>query len=405
MFKRFSWHKHNVAQQNENHPPPGEPEEVAGDESEVEVSFVDVIPRDAQFPLRGPKKRFSDTVEVNLLLMRELLQSESLVFEQFMLGSKSKRKVVIAYLRDVAHPGIVAEVRDRLRAVRAESVIESVFIERSIENSNISPFPQLEVTPRPDVVETGLLQGRVAILADGNSEALLAPTTFFDLMDAPEDVYTRWFVAASFFRAAKYIMFILAASLPAFYIALTTFNPEFLPTRLAFIIARARGGAPFPIYLEAFIMMGIVEAVRIMMIRIPTQLGATIALFSGLALVIAGLFSNVVTPVVLMVVTLTIICSFGIPNFDLRSSIRIIQFFTMIMTTLLGVFGFAIAFFYISAHLVTLKSFGIPYMAPLAPLEPSGWVHTIARKSSEVMPQDETYKPRSVDDNDESSEG
>ena len=402
MFKRFSWYKYNGEKESHKHTPTSEPDVISGDESDIQISFVDVVSRDAQFPLRGPKKRFSDSIEVNLLYLRELLQGDSLIFEQFIVGSRSKRKVVIAYLEDVAHPGIVTEVKNRLRAIRTESVIDSSFIERNIENSNLSPFPQVEATPRPDVVETGLLQGRVAILADGNSDALLAPTTFFDLMDTPEDVYTRWFIAASFFRAAKYIMFILAASLPAFYIALTTFNPEFLPTRITFIIARARGGAPFPIYLETFIMMGIVEAVRMMMIRIPTQLGATIALFSGLALVIAGLFSNVVTPVVLMVVTLTIICSFGIPNFDLRTALRIIQFFTMIMASLLGVFGFAIAFFNISIHLVTLKSFGIPYMAPLAPLEASGWLHTIARKSSEVMPQDETYKPRSVSDNEES---
>lgn len=402
MFKRFSWHKRNIGKETQNLTPADKPEVIPRDAPDLQVSFVDVVPRDTQFPIRGPKRRFADSIEYNLLSLKELFQDDSLVFEQLIVGSRSKRKVVVAYLKDVAHPGIVAEVKDRLQAMRTESVIDSSFIERNIENSNISPFPQVEVTSRPDVVETGLMQGRVTILTDGNSEALLAPTTFFDLMDTPEDVYTRWFFAASFFRAARYIMFILAASLPAFYIALATFNPEFLPTRLAFIIARTRSGAPFPIYLEAFIMMGIVEAVRIMMIRIPTQLGASIALFSGLALIIGGLFANIVTPVVLMVVTLTIITSFGIPNFGLRTAIRLIQYFTMIMASLLGVFGFAIAFFYISAHLVTLKSFGIPYMAPLAPLEASGWVHTIARKSSEVMPQDETYKPRSVSDNEES---
>lgn len=338
MFKRFSWLKRQQTKREE-YKPAEEPEVIGENEPDPEVSFVDVLPRDNQFPLRGPKKRFADSIEVNIQTLRQLLQDDSLVFEQLLVGSRSRRKVVIAYLKDVAHPGIVGEVKDRLRAIRTESVIGSSYIERNIENSNLSPFPQVETTPRPDVVESGLLQGRVAILTDGSSEALLAPTTFFDLMDTPEDVHTRWFVAASFFRAARYIMFILAASLPAFYIALATFNPEFLPTKIAFIIARARGGAPFPIYLEAFIMMGIVEAVRLMMIRIPTPLGASIALFSGLALIIAGLYANIVTPVVLMVVTLTIICSFGIPDFDLRTSVRIIQFITMIMATFLGIFG------------------------------------------------------------------
>lgn len=396
MFKLFGRSKSNRKLDEDKHYIYSH-EEILSNDDEFKISIVDVVPRDTQYPLRGPKKRFSENIDYNLLLLRERFPDINLVFEQFRLSSRSKKRVVIAYFKDVAHPGIVSEVKDRLRAIRSEAVIDSSYIERNIENSNISPFPQIENTPRPDVVESALLQGRVAIISDGSADVLLAPTTFFDLMDTPEDAYSRWFIAATFFRGARYIMFILAASLPAFYIAVTTFNPEFLPHSIVFIIARARGNAPFPIYLETFIMMGVVEAVRLMLIRIPTQIGGNIAVFCGLALVIAGLFSNVVTPIVLMVVTLTIICSFGIPNFDLRSAIRLIQFFTMIMTTALGVFGFAVAFFYISAHLVTLKSFGIPYMAPLAPLESSAWGHTVARKNSEVMPQDETYKPRSED--------
>ncbi|EEG76854.1 spore germination protein [Dethiobacter alkaliphilus] len=375
-------------------------DEVAIDDEEIKISLVDMAPRDTQYPLRGPKKRFSENIVYNLQLLRERFSDSNLTFEQFLIGSRTRNRVVIAYLKDVAHPGIVSEVKERLRSIRTEAVIDTSYLERDIENSNISPFPQIENTTRPDVVMSALLQGRVAIISDGNPEILLAPTTLFDLMDTPEDANSRWFIAATFFRVARYIMFILAASLPAFYIAVTTFNPEFIPAGITFIIARARGAAPFPVYLETFIMMGVVEAVRMMLIRIPTPIGGNIALFSGLALVIAGLLSNVVTPIVLMVVTLAIICSFGIPNYDLRSTLRIIQFFTMIMATALGIFGFAVAFFYLSVHLASLKSFGIPYMTPLAPLEASAWGHTIARKGSEKMPQDETYKPRTAEQED-----
>lgn len=228
----------------------------------------------------------------------------------------------------------------------------------------------------------------------GSPYVLLAPCTFFDLLDTPDDAYTRWFFTAGFFRMARYIMLLIAVCLPGFYIALLSFNPELVPTRLLLVILHSREGTPFPIYFEAFLMMGVAEAIRIMMMRIPSQLGSTVALFAGITLVIAGLFSHIIGAVVVMVATLTVIASFGLPDYDLRSSIRIIQFLTMVISSFLGLFGFAAAFFMILIHLVTLKSFGIPFMAPFAPLEGSGWGHTIFRKNTKQMPIDETYKPQ-----------
>ncbi|WP_084295700.1 spore germination protein [Desulfitibacter alkalitolerans] len=326
-------------------------------------------------------------------LIADRIPDDQLIFEQLTVGTRGRKKVVIAYLKDLVNPQILSEVKERINSIKAITLLDISYLERNIENSNISPFPQVEVSTRPDIAEGALFQGRIVILLEDCPEVLLAPATFFDLMDTTEDAYTRWFAAATFFRIARYIMFVLSASLPGFYIALTSFNPEMLPTTLAFLIAAGAEGTPFPVYFEAFVMMGVVEAVRLILIRIPTPVGNAIAIFSGIVLVAAGLFANIFGPAIVIIVTLTIITSFAIPNYDLRTSVRIIQFFTMIMTTMFGMFGFAVAFFYIAIHLATLKSFGIPYMAPLAPLEASGWGHTIYRKNSVDMPQNETYKP------------
>jgi len=309
------------------------------------------------------------------------------------MGTRAKKRVMIAYLENVANPGIVSEIKTRLSKNRTKPVLDSSYIERNIEDSNLSPFPQVETTPNPTVAESALLQGRVAIFVDQSPDVLLAPTTFFDLMDTTEDAFRRWHVASSFFKLARYILLIIAVSLPGFYIGLTSYNPELIPTRLAFIIAGSREGTPFPVYFEAFFMMGVVEAVRMVIIRLPTALGSTIALFAGLLLAGAGISINIIGVPITMVVTLTIIASFGIPNNDLRGAIRIIQFGTMIMSAILGVLGFAISFFYLTAHLVNLKSFGIPYMTPLAPMEGSGWEHTVLRGNTKEMPRDESYKP------------
>lgn len=357
------------------------------------ISLVELIPRAEQQLLRGNKKRFSEHLSYNLSLLTERLPDAGLVCELFKAGTFSKRKIALVYLKNRANPGIVSEIKDRIKAIKAETILDSSYVERNLENSNASPFPQIETTQRPDIAESALVQGRTAIIVEGSPDVLLAPATFFDLMDTPDDAYRRWYIASNFFRLARYIMFIFAASLPSFYIALTSYNPEMIPTGLLFAILASREGTPFPVYFETFLMMGVVEAVRMMIIRIPSQVGATIALLAGVTLVVAGLAADIIAAPVVMIVTLTVICSYAIPNNDLRSSVRVIQFFTMIMTSFLGLFGFAAAFFYIAIHLVTLKSFGIPYMTPLAPLEASGWGHTVLRDNTVVMARDETYKP------------
>jgi len=357
------------------------------------IPLHQTTPRATQQVATGPRRLTGEDLEYNLYLIKKILPDPNLKFANFIIGTRSRTKVVIAYLKDVANSGIVSEIKARLENIKAEIILDTSYIERNIQNSTLSPFPQLEKTKKADVVVSALAQSRIAIIVDGSPDILLAPTTFFDILDTPDDAYRRWFIASSFFRIARLILFLFAAFLPGFYIALTSFNPELIPTQLTFIITSAREGSPFPVYAEAFTMMGVAEAVRMAMLRTPTTTGQTIAIFSGLTLVGAGIISSIVSAPVVMIVTLTIIASFALPGFDLRSSIRMIQFFTMIMATLFGLFGLAIAFFYLTIHLATLKSFGIPYMAPVGPLELSGWGHTIFREPTPKMAIDETYKP------------
>ena len=356
--------------------------------------IVEVTPRAEQQLYRGSKQLYSESIEENLQSLFQRLPDPNLVTEEFIIGSRSKTKVVIAYLQDVANTGIVDEIKDRLNKIKAEVILDTSYVERNIQDSILSPFPQVEIVSKVNITLTALTQGRVAIFVDCCPEIIIAPTTFFDLLDTPEDAYRRWFVASSFFRIARFISFIIATLLPSFYIALTSFNPELIPSMLTLIITAAREGTPFPIYLEAFILMGVAEIVRMVMIRMPNTTGLAISIFAGITLVLTGLVTNIISGPIIIIVGLTIIASFTIPGFDLRSSIRILQFFTMLMATLFGLFGLAVSFFYILVHLSTLKTFGIPYMAPLGPIELSGWGHTIFRKTSVDMPQDETYKPQ-----------
>ncbi|MFZ5946058.1 MAG: spore germination protein [Bacillota bacterium] len=358
------------------------------------IPVTNTVPRANNQLYRSSKQLYMEDINYNLQMLRKRLPDTNLTFEYFTIGSRSNTKVVIAYLKDLANPGIVNEIKERLINIKAEIIPDSSYIERNIEDSNWSPFPQVEIISKVDITLSVLTQGRVAIFVDGCPSVIAVPVTFFDLMDTPDDAYRRWFFASSFFRIARYISFIIATLLPGFYIALTSFLPELIPTVLTFNIAASREGVPFPIYLEAFILMGIAELVRMVILRMPNIIGQVISLFAGITLVMTTLVANIIGAPIIIIVGITIIASFAVPSFDLRSSIRIIQFFIMVFSTIFGLFGLAIGFFYIAIHLATLKSFGIPYMAPFGPTELSGWGHTILRESPVKMAQDQTYKPQ-----------
>lgn len=357
-----------------------------------DITLVDSITKNTQAGLRGPKTLYGEDLQQNIMLIGKSIPADDLLVEIFNIGSTAEKQIALVYIESKAEKGLLDEVKRRISSIKTEFILEMSYLERNIENSNQSPFPQTEITNRPDVTAVGLMQGRIALFIEGSSDVMIVPTTFFDLMDTPDDAYGRWYFAGSFFRIARYIMFIFAASLPGFYIALTSYNLEMIPTELLLLISASQEDTAFPIYFEAFLMMGVVEAVRMMMVRMPSQLGSTIALFTGIALIGAGLAANIIGAPITIIVTLTVISSFSIPSYDLRTAIRIIQFFTMIMSTILGIFGYAIAFFYIVIHVVTLKSFGIPYLAPVAPLNLKSWGHTILRENTVIMPEDETYK-------------
>ncbi len=201
--------------------------------------------------LRGPKLRFVEDLQTNIELIKYLVPSKELVLETLSIGSSASITVALAYLKNVANPGIVNEVKNRVKSIKTRSLFDSSYIQRNIEDSALSPFPQVETTDRPDSTQSALWQGRVAIILDGSSDVLLAPCTFFELVDTPEDAYSRWFFAASFFKIARYIMLLFALCLPGFYIALLSFNPQLVPTQLLLLIVNSREGLPFPIYFEA----------------------------------------------------------------------------------------------------------------------------------------------------------
>jgi spore germination protein len=320
--------------------------------------------------IRGPREAFVEDISTNITMIRRRIKTPSLKMEQITVGELTRTKVMIGYIEGICKPELVDEVRHRLSEVQRDGVLGSSYLEESIEDHPFSPFPQIEKTERPDVVAASLLEGRVVIFVDGTPIPLLIPGNFYMLLQSAEDYYQR-FVSATWVRWLRFFFLLTSLLFPSLYIAITTFHPEMLPTNLLLSVAGARDNVPFPALVEAFLMELTFEGLREAGIRTPKAVGQAISILGALVIGQASVQAGIVSAPMVIIVSLTGISSFIIPHYDLAFSIRFLRFPIMILAGTFGIFGLTIGVLLIYVHLVSLRSFGMPYLAPTAPLRVS----------------------------------
>lgn len=317
--------------------------------------------------IRGPQEAFTEQIRINTSLVRKIIRRPSLVTEFVKVGGSAPMQCAIMYLADLANPDLVREVKRRLGSVRADFVQETGLVEQFIEDSPWHPAPQVLATERPDRVAANILEGKVAVIVDGNPFVMVIPCTFFALMQAPEDAYVRW-PFGSFVRAIRYLALFMAMLLPAHYVAIVAFHQEFIPTDLLLVMTGAREKVPFPSIVEVLVMEISFELIREAGIRIPGTVGTTLGIVGALILGQAAVAANIVSPILIIVVAVTALGSFAIPNYSFSLSVRILRFIYIILGATMGLLGILVGFFIHVGMLVHLKSFGVPYMAPAAPV-------------------------------------
>lgn len=322
--------------------------------------------------VRGPRVGFTETLSDNTALLRQHGKNESLSILKFPVGKRAKKELAIAYIKDIANPELVEEVKKRIQRIDIDNVPESGYVEQLIEDNYLSPFPQVQNTERPDRVVGALMEGRVAILLDGTPFSLIVPATFNMMLQSPEDYYERW-LPASLIRLLRYIAAFISLFTPSLYIAFISFHPGLIPTKLAISIIGSRQGVPFPAFIEALIMEVAIEILREAGLRLPKPIGPTMGIVGGLIIGQAAVEAGIVSPVMVIVVAVTAISSFAIPQYNAGISLRILRFTAMFCAAIFGLYGIILFFLFLYSHLVKLKSFGVPYTSPAIPYRLREW--------------------------------
>lgn len=317
--------------------------------------------------VRGPRDAFTETLKVNTTLIRRRIKDPKLKVKMVQIGRRSKTDVAVMYIEDIVNDGILGEVFTRLGKVDVDAIVESAILEEHIQDDYYSPFPQIENTERPDSVAASLYEGRIALVIDNTPSVLVVPATIGTIMQSSEDYYTRW-VVAGITRIIRYIAAAVVVLAPGLYIAVTSFHPGLLPTRLAFYVAGTRVNVPFPAVIEAFLMEITIEFLREAGTRISGPIGTTIGIVGGLIIGQAAVEAGIVSPLMIIIVAVTTVASFTIPSYEFAAALRFYRFFIMVLASILGLYGIMLGIILMLTHLADLNSFGIPFTSPFSGL-------------------------------------
>ena len=327
--------------------------------------------------VRGPRESFVETLRVNTALIRRKIKTPNLKSESLRLGEVTDTDIVIMYIKGIANEKVVTEVKNRLKRIQIDGILESGYIEELIEDSPWSIFPTINHTERPDRVAGMLLEGRVAILVDGTPFVLTVPNLFVEYFQTSEDYYER-FIFSSAIRLLRFLAMVITLTLPGLYIAVIGFHHELLPSALLMSIAAQHEAVPYPVIIEVLLMEITFEVLREAGIRLPRTIGQAVSIVGALVIGDAAVSAGLVAAATVIVVAGTGIASF-VMAYNISVSLRLLRFFIMILSAFMGLFGFISGLAVIGIHMCTLRSFGVPYLSPLVPTTKDNLTDTLIR--------------------------
>jgi len=319
-----------------------------------------------EYSVIGPKLGFVENIDTNLNLLRRSLYIPNLKFEEFIVGTTSKSRVIIAYIDGITNPEHVYTARQRIKDADFDLICDSAILDQLITDNSNTPFPLFMSTERVDRAVYCLLNGQIAILSSGSPYVIAAPTTIFDFFVSPEDYLLPW-VLGSFFRIIRFFGVAFSITATPLYVAILTYHLAIIPKDMLGPIINSRANVPFPPFLEAIILEFIIELLREAGARLPTKVGQTLGIVGGIVIGQAAVQAALTSNILLIIVALSALSSFTTPTFKMSNTIRFLRFPLILCASLWGGFGITAGLLVLYVHTLRLKSLGIPYLAPVFP--------------------------------------
>lgn len=336
--------------------------------------------------IRGPKDSFTENNSSNLGLIRKRIKDSKLRIDELKIGKRTKSKVSIIYINDIAEKKNVDTIKQALNEIDIDAILDTGYIRDYLETKQKSLFPKMISTERPDLCCQSILNGKIAVMVENSPYVLIMPAILTDFFKNPEDYYLK-FTSSTFSRIIKFIAFLITILTPALYIALMTFNQEMIPDQLIISLATQRSQVPFPTFMEVIIFVIIFEILREADMKAPSASGASMSIVGALILGDAAVAASIVSPFVVIVVAITSICELVFTDMDFINAIRHWRLLFIFSTIFTGIVGIVVAGLILIIKLASLEPLNTPYLIPFSPFNLSGMKDNIV-----LFPTNQRFK-------------
>lgn len=341
--------------------------------------------------IKGAKDSFVETIRVNTATCRLKIKSPNLVIEETKVGRQTQTTIAICYMKNIVNEKLLKEVKARLNNLEVESLITSGFLEEFIVDNKFSTFPQIQYTERPDKFCKNLIDGRIGLIIDGMPVSYIIPCTILQFLQAPED-YSLNYIVSSAIRYMRFTSMFITLLLPAFFVSIINFHQEMIPTELTFSIIAAKEGVPFPMFVEVILMLAAFELLVEAGLRLPQTIGQTVSIVGALVVGQSAVQAKLLSPVTVIVIAITAITGFVMPNQDFSNALRIWRFLFVILSCIVGIYGLTSGLILLLYSWCKMDSFGVPYLSPFVGGEEEQLKDTLFRFPLFTM----KYRPSSL---------
>jgi hypothetical protein len=337
-----------------------------------------VTTSESESTVLGPQDSFTESLNTNISLIKRRINNHNLKVKTLIVGTESRNKVAVLYMDNIANKQNVDRVIYRVNNIEYHGFFGLAVLKQMLEDKPYSPFPQFGISVRPDNVASALLDGRIIVILDDSPEAAIAPYSFLETFNSPEDFYNRW-TTASLLRLIRFGGLFVSILLTSTYVSVLTFHPEMLPPALQTILSESRTRVPFPPVIEVMIIELVIEILREAGARMPTKIGQTIGIVGGIVIGTAAVEAGLASNIIIVLVAVSALLSFLPSNFLMSNAIRFVRYVFIIAAGWLGMYGQMLALAWLFAHLLNMTSLGTPYMTPGIPRSWSDLSNSVIR--------------------------